>query len=95
MDDTIVRLEIALGLLRLADVDPPLEKDEVEALQAQATSSFDAVATILPQINWQLLREAALQLGRDNPLILSRALAGAAGQAVGPDHLEKLGAAMA
>jgi tetratricopeptide (TPR) repeat protein len=95
LDDTLVRLEIALGLLRLADVDPRLDGDEVEALQAQAMGLFDAVATILPQINWQLFREAALQLGTDNPLLLSRALASAEGLAVEPGQWEKLGAAMA
>ncbi len=32
------------------------------------------VATILPQVNWQLLREAALRLGLNNPSVLRQAL---------------------
>jgi hypothetical protein len=91
----LLRLEIALGLLRLADVDPPLDGDEVEALQAQATSLFNMVATILPQVNWQLLREAALRLGLNNPSVLRQALQYSEVWELGDVQRERLALALA
>ena len=95
LDDALLHLEIALGLLRLADVEPPLNRGEVETLRKEATGLFEMAAPILGQVNVHLLREGALRLGMDNPSLLWKALAGAEGLAVGPDQREKLGAAMA
>ena len=73
-DDSLVRLDLTVSLLRLARLDPPADPGVVLALRKEAAALFDRAGAILSQVNLPLLRDVALEVGVAEPEVLRRAL---------------------